>query len=96
MCCGLAGTVMDACFVDLPAGAQEDPSLVDLESDVKDISSDPTTDLGSAAAAPLYAFPLLAQGGPYLCSQGCGGWLTHVFPETYRLRDISTLIESLD
>ena len=63
-------TVMDVCYVELE---QWPPSI---ESDIKDVRFPPAApDL--AGAPPLYAFPLPRSGGPYLCSQGAGGYFTH-------------------
>lgn len=35
-----------------------------------------------------YAFPLPDASGPYLCTQGVGGHLTHFFPESYHAVDL--------
>ncbi|CAE7304500.1 unnamed protein product [Symbiodinium pilosum] len=35
-----------------------------------------------------YAFPLPDVSGPYLCTQGIGGHLTHFFPESYHAVDL--------
>ena len=37
---------------------------------------------------PSFAFPLPASSGPYLCTQGVGGHLTHFFPESYYAIDL--------
>jgi len=54
---------------------------------------DPPSPLGPAAMedeelSPLFAFPLPASCGPYLCTQGVGGHLTHFFPESYHAIDL--------
>eukprot|EP00928_Gymnodinium_smaydae_P034709 TRINITY_DN24536_c0_g1_i2.p1 TRINITY_DN24536_c0_g1~~TRINITY_DN24536_c0_g1_i2.p1 ORF type:complete len:377 (-),score=71.08 TRINITY_DN24536_c0_g1_i2:28-1134(-) len=38
---------------------------------------------GEALSVPSLLFPLPAAQGPYLCTQGVGGHLTHFFPESY-------------
>ncbi|CAE8693617.1 unnamed protein product [Polarella glacialis] len=37
---------------------------------------------------PGFCFPLPASDGPYLCTQGVGGHLTHFFPESYYAIDL--------
>lgn len=41
-----------------------------------------------ADEAPDYCFPLPGSHGPYLCTQGVGGHLTHFFPESYHAIDL--------
>ncbi|CAK0855608.1 unnamed protein product [Prorocentrum cordatum] len=48
---------------------------------------DPPRTLGLADVEPL-GFPLPAVGGPYLCTQGVGGHLSHFFPESYHAVDL--------
>lgn len=47
----------------------------------------PAADSDGGASPPL-AFPLPASHGPYLCTQGVGGHLTHFFPESYHAIDL--------
>lgn len=37
---------------------------------------------------PAFGFPLPADDGPYLCTQGVGGHLTHFFPASYHAIDL--------
>mmetsp|Transcript_71795 Transcript_71795/g.199229 ORF Transcript_71795/g.199229 Transcript_71795/m.199229 type:complete len:390 (+) Transcript_71795:118-1287(+) len=43
---------------------------------------------GSIGGLPLIGFPLPEACGPYLCTQGVGGHLTHFFPESYHAIDL--------
>ena len=65
-----AKTRVDVCVVDA-----EDVTAVDVASDVVDIVAPP--DPPRDAPSPSYAFPLPAAAGPYLCTQGAGGLLSH-------------------
>ena len=60
---------MDVCVVDAV-----DVTKVDVASDVVDIVP-PNESL--AAPSESYHFPLEAAAGPYLCTQGAGGLLSH-------------------
>lgn len=40
------------------------------------------------SSAPSFSFPLPRELGPYLCTQGVGGHLTHFFPESYHAIDL--------
>ena len=63
-----AMTRVDVCVVDA-----EDVAAVDVASDIVDVVAP-----GSGVApSDAYAFPLPAAGGPYLCTQGAGGLLSH-------------------
>lgn len=46
----------------------------------------PDTDDDESGTA--FGFPLPAATGPYLCTQGVGGHLTHFFPESYHAIDL--------
>lgn len=43
---------------------------------------------GGGSSSSSFAFPLPASTGPYLCTQGVGGHLTHFFPESYHAIDL--------
>jgi len=60
-------TRVDVCVVDA-----HDVAAVDVASDVVDVVPPPR---GLAAPSDAYAFPL--RGGPFLCTQGAGGLLSH-------------------
>jgi hypothetical protein len=64
-------TMLDVCTLDL-AGAPSES--VKVSSDILDWQPHPAPDEMSSACA-WSTFPLV--GGPFLCSQGCGGGLTH-------------------
>lgn len=43
---------------------------------------------GTTRGLPALEFPLPAANGPYLCTQGVGGHLTHFFPASYHAIDL--------
>merc|ERR1719253_430663 len=44
--------------------------------------------LSSVFNFQVVVFPLPAEDGPFLCTQGVGGHLTHFFPESYHAIDL--------
>eukprot|EP00930_Biecheleria_cincta_P020737 TRINITY_DN15524_c0_g1_i1.p1 TRINITY_DN15524_c0_g1~~TRINITY_DN15524_c0_g1_i1.p1 ORF type:complete len:365 (-),score=51.01 TRINITY_DN15524_c0_g1_i1:318-1412(-) len=78
--------VMDVC--ELRGPGARDPLAVEVQSDIVPILPPPVV-LADAVGFPqryVYKFPL--EGGPFLCSQGAGGKLTHfAHPSTYHALD---------
>jgi len=72
-------TLFHVCYVRVPEG--EGP---DLHSDVQALSRHPSPEGSDAEFA--YPFPL-GGGGPFLCTQGEGGVLSHFFAETLHAVD---------
>lgn len=81
-------TLLDVAVVEPPAGAAagDVPGWLELQSDVGDLQThaDPHT----LDPARVYAFPLPADRGPYLCSQGMGGQFTHFMAPTFHAVDL--------
>lgn len=80
-------TQVDACFLDGPFSPEC------LDSDVVDIV-DPPSD-ASLKAPSVYRFPLVGPG-PFLCTQGAGGLLSHfVHSSVYRAVDFGCPVGTL-
>ena len=71
-------TVVDACVVRVPRARD-----VKLDSDIVTLSPEPAaTPMSEAESVAIIGFPL--PGGPYLCSQGACGALTHKYHASTR------------
>mmetsp|Transcript_9395 Transcript_9395/g.17692 ORF Transcript_9395/g.17692 Transcript_9395/m.17692 type:complete len:490 (-) Transcript_9395:1161-2630(-) len=68
-------TFCTLCHIHPPPHGTGDILDVPIESDIQDWKQHPDPSL--KCHAPLQGFPLL--GGPFLCTQGMGGHLTHYF-----------------
>lgn len=69
--------MMDVCYIELP-----DENYPDIYSHVTELKQHPSPGVCEGSIG----FPLKGKG-PFLCTQGCNGCLTHFKPETYHAVD---------
>mmetsp|Transcript_28109 Transcript_28109/g.66429 ORF Transcript_28109/g.66429 Transcript_28109/m.66429 type:complete len:377 (+) Transcript_28109:29-1159(+) len=61
---------------------------IELERLVEPPASLAPLDESASTGWPAFGFPLPAASGPYLCTQGVGGHLTHFFPASFHAIDL--------
>ena len=82
-------SVMDVCHLDVPTGDRKrGDDRLDVYSHISDLAAGSAAkEIAGRGQKLVLEFPL-GGCGPYLCSQGFGGCLTHFTPNTYHAIDL--------